>query len=123
IESDSRPHTAGAVRLSHTRKLIATAGGSMGGLRKRFEKDEPALAIGARAAGQSRRERQAQRRNLPSLLGPTSVHDDAIRREQVVGGRVVAMLILHPPEDRKLVARAEMHLELARAVDDVIVDA
>ena len=36
---------------------------------------------------------------------------------------MLAVLVLHAGEDRELVTRAEVHLELARPVDDVIVDA
>ena len=45
-----------------------------------------------------------------------------IRLEQVVGRIVLAVLVLDATEDRELVTRTEVHLELPHAVHDVIVD-
>ena len=51
------------------------------------------------------------------------IEHDPIRLQQVVGGVVLAVLVLDAREDRELAPRAQVHLELADAVDDVIVDA
>src|SRR3984893_8166529 len=117
-DSDSRIHTAGPVVLSHVRRLM-----SMRRLAQRLPQDEPRVAVAARAAGKRRRESQIQRGNLPSLLRAPRLHDHAIRPQQVVGRRVVAMLVLDALEDRKFIARAHVQLEAADPVDDVVIDA
>src|SRR5262245_25713984 len=88
-----------------------------------LKKDVPALAIGPRSAGQRDREAQVQRRNVPALLGPAGFECDAERLEQVLGRIVVAVGVLDAVEDRELTTRTHVDLELADAVDDVVVDA
>src|SRR5439155_2744150 len=90
---------------------------------ERRQEDVPALAIGAGAAAESDGERQVERWHLPALLRPAALHRDAERPQEVLCGIVRAMLVLHAFEDRELPARSEMHLELAHAVDKVVVDA
>src|SRR6187431_65046 len=92
-------------------------------LLQRLEDDEPAVAVAARAAGERRRERQAERGDLPPLLGAASLHRNLERTQQVVGRRVIAVLVLDTLEDRELGARTHVHFELRDTVDDVVVDA
>ena len=90
---------------------------------QRLEEDEPAFAVAARAAGERRRERQIERGDLPPLPGAATLHRDLIRLQQVVGRRVLAVLVLDALEDRELGPWTHVHFELRDAVDDVVVDA
>src|SRR5438477_12967909 len=66
---------------------------SVRGFSQRLEDDEPALAVRSRSARQRGCERQAQRRDLPPLLGAPALHVDAERLQQVVRRFVIAMLV------------------------------
>ena len=92
-------------------------------LLERLEHDEPALAIHSRAAGERDRECQVERRDLPPTLSSPAIELDDVRFEQVVGGIVIAMLLLDTLEDREIALRPEMHLEPPHAVDDVVLHA
>src|SRR6185436_10082836 len=85
--------------------------------------DEPALAIGARAAAERDGEREVQGRHFPVLRRARALQEDAERREEVVGRIVLAVLVLDAGENRELASGSQMHLVLSHAVDDVVVDA
>src|SRR5215510_2900968 len=87
-----------------------------------LKKDVPALAIGPRPAGQRGREAQVERRNVPALLGPAGFERHTIGLEQVLGRIVVAVRVLDAVVDRELAPRPHVDLELADAVDEVVVD-
>src|SRR5439155_625584 len=85
---------------------------SMRRLFERRERNEPALAIGARTTGHRDREDQIERCNLPLAAGTAGFHRDSIRLEQVLRRVVLAVLFLDSVEDRELAPRAHVHFEL-----------
>src|SRR5262245_65234200 len=94
-----------------------------GRLFQRLEHDEPALAVGARAAAKRDGEREVQGWHFPVLRRACALQEDAVRREQVVGRIVLAVIVLDAWENRELASGSQMHLVLSDAVDDMVVDA
>ncbi len=90
-------------------------------LAERLEEDEPAFAVGTRAAGQGHGKDKIERRNFPPLLGAAGLHRDSMRLQQVLRRSVLAVLVVDTLEDGELAARSQMYLELADAVDDMVV--
>src|SRR5437773_1525936 len=84
---------------------------SMRCLFERLEVDEPALAVGPRAAGERHREHDAERGNLPAVLGAGALELDDERLQEVLGRIVIAVVVLDAAEDRELAARPHVDLE------------
>ena len=74
-----------------------------------FQRDIPALAVFARAAGQGHFEVKPS--DVPRLAGGIRPNLHHVRFEEVVGGPMIPVLVLNAAVERKLVKRAHVELE------------
>jgi hypothetical protein len=96
---------------------------SVRGLFERFEENEPAFAVGARAAGKCGSECELERRDFPAALGTAALHRDRMGLQEVLRRSVIAVFVLDVVEDRELPSGAHVDFELAHTVHNVIVHA
>src|SRR5437763_8068680 len=114
-----RARVTNACRRPHipvTRRAEWKTATLVGRLFERLEKNEPALAVGARAAGKGDGECEIERRDLPALLGATRVHRDGVRLQQIVRRGVVAVLVLHVVENREFASRSHVDFEFGHPI-------
>src|SRR5262245_39221294 len=90
---------------------------------QRLEKDKPTVALGAGAASQGDREREAERRKLPSPFRAPALDRHTERHEEILCRAVLPVRLLHAWKHGELIARAEMDLEPASTIDNVVIHA
>src|SRR5579884_1327165 len=115
--------TADAIVVASSRRSAARIGGSVRRLFERRQDDEPALAVGARAAGERGGEHEIQRRDLPPLLRTAGIERQPVRLEEVFRRVVIPVRVLNAAEERELAARPHVELEDAPRSGDVVVHA
>src|SRR5205823_13926780 len=86
-----------------------------------LEGHEPALAVLARPSGED--DFQVQAVDVPTVLRHVALHLERVGPQQVLGRRVIAVLVLDAADERAVVVRAHVDLEGRQAGPLPVVDA